>query len=274
MTMWRAEEALIAECMQARGFPYVPVPVDTEPEQNMAFERVAPGDIDAARALGYGIAQAIAQGEQPKTGTDPNAAWVEGLPPEQRSAYFEALQGPAISPSDPSVRERVVSLPIPGGGAVSWYRDSCLAEARSQLYGDDYEDNELGFGRRELQRELASRIQREPAVAGAADRWRGCMQRRGHQAEHSGEIQKALARDYRAGKLTLEQLREREIAAATADAECFAEAGVGAARRAAQESVEPKLVAEKQARLAKLKSAQLDALARAEALVAEHEPAE
>jgi hypothetical protein len=259
--LWAAEEELVASCMRKRGFSYAPSPKDDDPEAEPGHRRVDHfGDVEAARATGYGLAKKLQEGETPHPTIDRNAEALARMTPQERAAFLEALRGPSISPADPSVRSLVESVPLPGGGSAYWYRDSCLAQARHRLYGQDYEHNEIGYGQSILRNEVLTRSAEDPAYKQSLDAWRGCMRARGFEDDQPGSAAKRLAGKYHTGLLSIAELRVQEVAAATADAECFVAADVGRARSDAESRAENHLLAQNSDKLLAMKSAREEAL--------------
>src|SRR5215510_1115477 len=124
--LWTAEEDLITACMRKRGFFYLPNPKDDDPESEPGRVPVdRRGDVEAARTRGYGLFKRMQEGESPNATVDRNAEALARMTDMERAAFLEALRGPATSPADPSVQHLVESVPLPGGGAAYWYRDSC-----------------------------------------------------------------------------------------------------------------------------------------------------
>jgi len=266
--LWSAEEELVAACMGKRGFAYLPTAKDDDPAAAPGHVPVdRRGDVVAARSRGYGLAARIQEGESPNPTVDRNAESLAKMTETGRAAFLEALRGPAISPADPSVRQRVESVPLPGGGEAYWYRDSCLAEARRQLYGADYEHNELGYSLSFLRNELLSMADGDPEYKKDLAAWRTCMQKRGFNEDMPQAAATRLAADYHAGKLTLDQLRTQEVALATTDTECFTSVDLGGARQAAEARAEATLLAQNAEKLLAMKQERDDALGRAEAVL-------
>lgn len=78
-------EELVAECMRAAGFEYVPEPWLPETEEvELTPERAA--------SVGYGIVIDPGEAEVPPS---PNDAYVDSLDDESLARYMEALEGPA-----------------------------------------------------------------------------------------------------------------------------------------------------------------------------------
>lgn len=266
--LWAAEEQLVATCMARRGFTYLPNAKDDDPAAepgHVAVDRR--GDVAAARSRGYGIAARLQQGETPITTPDRNAEPLARMTGTERAAFLEALRGPAMSPADPSMRQHVESVPLPGGGAAYWYRDSCLADARHRLYGDDYEHNELGYGLAFLRTDLLAAADADPDYQRALNAWRDCMQKRGFSDDRPEAAAKRLAGDYQAGKLSLDQLRTQEVTVATADAECYVASDLARSRQAAEARAEDQLVANNGDKLLAMQRARDEALDRAATLL-------
>lgn len=266
--LWAAEEELVADCMRKRGFSYLPNSKDDDPEAEPGHVPVdRRSDVAAARTLGYGLAKRIQEGESPKVEVDRNAESLARMTDAQRAAFFEALRGPTISPADPSVRHLVESVPLPGGGAAYWYRDSCLAYARHQLYGDDYEHNEIGYGQAMLRKELLARADEAAEYKKSLDAWRSCMHQRGFDEDQPASATTRLAGEYHAGKLSLDELRAREVAVATADAECFVAADLRSSRQTAEAQAEEELLAQNSEKLLAMKRERAEAIERAETVL-------
>jgi hypothetical protein len=260
------QEQLVADCMRRRGFTYLRNAFGDD--TGAAPPRAGgPGDIDAARTEGYGIVRAIRDHATAKPRSERNTAALASMTVEQRGAFLEALQGPAILASDPSVRSMVDSVPLPGGGRAYWYRDSCLAEARRALYGTDYEHNELGYAQAFLERDVHGKVASDPEYQASLDAWRTCMRDRGFDDELPGAAENRLASAYHQGKLSLDELRAQEVSTATADAECYAQSGVASARRAAEARAEAQIIEDSGEQIAAMKRARDEALQRAEGLL-------
>lgn len=268
--LWSAEEELVAACMRRRGFSYLPNAKDDDPAAapgHISVDRR--GDVPAARSRGYGVAARIQEGETPNPTIDRNAESLAKLTEAERAAFLEALRGPATSPADPGVRQKVESVPLPGGGAAYWYRDSCLAEARHRLYGTDYEHNELGYSLSFLRNELLSAADNDPEYRKALAEWQNCMQKRGFTEDMPQTAARRLAAQYHAGKLSMGELRTAEIAVATADTECFMASNLGRSRQAAESRAEEPLLAQNAEKLLAMKRERDEALARAETVLSE-----
>jgi hypothetical protein len=271
--LWAAEEQLVAGCMSKRGFSYLPNGKDDDPDMvpgHVTVDRRS--DVAAARATGYRLAAQIQGGDSPIATSDRNAASLARMTDAERAAFLEALRGPSISPADPSMQRKVESVPLPGGGRAYWYRDSCLAETRRRLYGEDYEHNEIGYGLASLRSELLTMADASPEYRKALDAWRDCMGNRGFHDDQPQGAAKRLAAEYHAGKLSLDELRTQEVTVATADTECFMTADLGRVRQAAEARAEEVVLARHAEELMAMRRVRDDALARAEAVLSDADP--
>jgi hypothetical protein len=263
--LWAAEEDLIAACMGRRGLSYLPNSKDDDPESQPGRTPVDPrGDVAAARTRGYGLVAGMQEVESPITTIDRNAEALARMTDAERAAFLEALRGPAISAADPSMRQHVESVPLPGGGAAYWYRDSCLAEARRRLYGEDYEHNEIGYGLAFLRNELLTTADEDPEYKKDLNAWRDCMRRQGFSEDRPEAAAKRLTSEYHAGKLSLDELRTQEVTVATADTECFVATDLARSRQAAEARAEEQLLARNTEKLLAMQRARDEALERAE----------
>jgi hypothetical protein len=268
--LWAAEEELVTACMRRRGFSYLANAKDDDPEAEPGRVVVnRRGDVGAARQQGYGLVKRIVDGESPKRDDDRNAEPLARMTSANRAAFLEALRGPETSAADQSVRHLVESVPLPGGGAAYWYRDSCLAHARHQLYGDDYEHNEIGYSQAMIRADLLARADRDPEYNESLHTWRSCMHARGLDDDQPAAAAARLASEYHGGKLSLDELRTREVAVATADTECFVAAGLERARQAAESRAEAEVLDENRDKLVAMQRARDEALTRAETVLDE-----
>jgi hypothetical protein len=268
--LWIVEEDLVSACMRERGFTYVPEPPDDGSGSDLEHARVNRGDVDAARAEGYGLFKAMLEGEAPAGGVARTAEATVRTTDEEHSAFLEALQGPATSPADPSVQHLVEHVPLPDGGEAYWYRDSCLAQARRQLYGEDYEHNELGYTQAALEDELATLADEDPEYKNSLDAWRNCMRARGYDEAQPASAADRLEQAYDEGNLSLDELHAQEVPIATTDAECYTQAGLERARQAAEARAEQVLLENNREELMAMKQVRDEALERAESLAVEH----
>lgn len=85
--------------------------------------------------------------------------------------------------------------------------------------------------------------------------------------ESSASAATRLADEYHAGKLSLDELRAKEVAVGTADAECFVATDLGRSRRAAESRTEEELLAQNSEKFVAMKGARDDAIVRAEAVL-------
>lgn len=257
-----ADEGAIAACMRGRGFRYLASPSSDGPDRPGAGAAAPkPGDVGGARAHGFGIAEAAEAGEGPPL--DPNEEALEKMEPAARRAWREAFEGRPLEPVGPASRPGIGTVEIPGGAMYQWDRDSCLAQARRALYGDDVKHAEMIMTLNEVRIEAHENAQTDPAYRAGVERWRGCMSRRGLSYSEPGAAASDLADAFRAGQLTLDELRQREIEVATAEATCYGEAGLEPLFEAARARAEAE--AEKQSRgaLESVLALQAQALARA-----------
>lgn len=246
-------EQLVAECMAAEGWEYVPVDYSTMNDQIS----IAPeGDSDEpewgteefAKLRGYGITTWDDPGTEAETPlpepettewSDPNADYVESLSDSARDSYYEALNGP--QPTEEEIN------------SGSWEYDpmnaGCYGEASEKVYnagGNLYEDEKYQALFEEMNL-IYSSVENDPDVAAAKAAWSACMA----EAGFPGLADAAAAQDSIYGELeplwemgeepdpdTLAALREKEIAIATADFACEKKAKVNEASIKVQHQAE------------------------------------
>jgi hypothetical protein len=223
--LYEAEERAIAACMRQKGFDYVIDSYRSDAEIGVPAQN-DPADLETAKWRGYGIADSIENGPIPVP-DNANTEIFENLTPAQRQQWDQALSGPILPPFDPDIPEEdpnVVVISVPGAGALRWHKNSCYAQARRQIYGD-----EIAFAKLNLQRDLLRnliilRITEDHDYIEALERWRTCMFQQGLSYEEPGQAAEALTAAYQNGEFDAVTLRQLEIEVATADVQCYREA--------------------------------------------------
>jgi len=264
--LWDAEQAGIAACMAERGFDYGQLPYDDSADLEYERTRLKPWDVDAARTLGYGLARDTETARRQLDDLVHGAGYLTPGPPVS-DAYREALMGPRLPLGEVAPSSDWESVDVPGGGQVSWYRDSCFTRARDRVYGDDYAALVLGVTMSNLESAVEAELAHDPAVRAGLDGWRGCMARSGYAYAQPRAAMSVLADAFHAGKLGVDDLRKAEIDAATADSTCYQAAGIRAVLAAARERAEQLVLAQAQDKAQGLRHAIDDAVARAETLI-------
>lgn len=269
--LWTAEEGLVEACMRKRGFTYLPNPKDVDPDAYRDQAQTRRGDVEAARSKGYGLVEQIQKGDAPVTQVNRNAEALTHMTVAERSAFLEALRGPAISAADPGMQSMVVSVPIPGGGSAYWYRDSCFAQARRQLYGENFEDNEVGYAREFLRTAMFARADEDPEYKDSLETWRDCMRGQGLSEDRPASAAKRLTKQYHEGRLSMDELHTQEVKIATVDAECYAKADLERVRQAAEARAEEAVLADNRDKVAIMMTERKEAIERAEHILADND---
>lgn len=249
--LYEAEEAAVVECMAGRSFEYEPNQY-VDDATHGGFTRYQVGDVDVAGAIGYGLAENVDVGEI-SVQSDANAARIQGMVPGRRGAWLEALRGKDRPPPDPSGQPPDPELgvvSIPGGPSVAWDRTSCLTKAQREVYGSDDEFMRLTLETNMAVNEVHRLTENDPDYLSGVERWRKCMNQRGYDYARPGAAAVDLGRALQDGQIALEELRAKEIATATADAECFLQTGLVDLRRTVQLRVEQAVMARYGATLA------------------------
>jgi hypothetical protein len=268
--LFEAEEAAVASCMRERGFDYTQNAYYRGPEPDGI--KLTPGDIETAAWTGYGIGDSIENGEI-LLPVDLNEDHFESLSPERQRDWMQALNGPLSMEelknheANPAIGE----VSIPHGPRVRWHRNSCLAEARRAVYGDDVSFFRFGVMRDFFRNEALTRIYRSPSYQSGLRQWQTCMLRYGFSFEHPREARDSLLQSYHENRLAIEELRLQEIKIATADAVCYRESKLGTIHAAVQARIEQEIRSESQDTLASLQKTRAQALARAARVMAARE---
>jgi predicted small secreted protein len=177
-----AQELLIEECMAAAGFRYWPVPVGSVEERQGSGYVL--DDVGWAREYGYGtqFQDRLAALQQ----NDPNHPYANALPEGERLRYSDVLNG------NPSAG--LLTAELPTGGAVQTPSDSCVAQAKGELYGDFpawFQAEKVATGLVGLYAEDLVADERFEAALAA---WSACMRERGHDYPDPPAIREDLPR--------------------------------------------------------------------------------
>jgi hypothetical protein len=266
--LYEAEEIAVASCMKAKGFEYEKNAFGIGPHLSRELPRYRPGDPQVASTIGYGLVEALEQGELPAP-ADANAAKVNAMPPERQRAWADALQGPPppLGNEKASRDPNWVQIPTALGPTMRWYKGACFSQARHEVQGD-----EVTYAREELQvRSLAIEAQRkaqeDPDYQSGLEVWRGCMAAKGFGYRDSQAAVASLRSELETGRVTLDQLRAREIEVATADADCHQQANLTDAEDVARARAEAEVADRNRDVLDAFEQMQREALQRARQLL-------
>jgi hypothetical protein len=264
--LYEAEEALVQTCMNERGFEYITNPYVTKTElEKLEPIPPKPGDIGAARTRGYGIAESIEMGVPPNADSkesvnsdkgietkdrdktdseaDPNGELLANMSPEQQQAWNEAFFGRMDNSNveSPDVEGSIMTVELPSGGKVRWDSNSCLSNARREIYGSSMKQMESQIAAQALVNNIATAASQDKKYQGALEQWQSCMLSHGLSYKNPGEAAAALHSEYSNGKLDIIALQKKEIHYAGIEAACFQQYSVGDAYKAAEHVAEAKI---------------------------------
>lgn len=231
----RQREELIAECMAKEGFEYIPSTQTTTVYSS--DESIGPewGTREFAEQYGYGIISWPGDdqmAEDPGEGyVDPNQDYVNSLSPSEQEAFYETLHGPGLT------EEEINAAEEEGGYEYDWTKSGCWGWAEHELNQDTsmaaWEDPEFAdlFSAMET---MWGEGQSSPETVALNQEWAACMAEAGYPGltdrwaaqDALYEDQNALwetateENDWEPDPTMKEELREREIAQATADWDC------------------------------------------------------
>ncbi|MFC4224228.1 hypothetical protein [Lysinibacter cavernae] len=168
-------EKLIAECMTAEGFSYIPVPPQTEEGYSDDGLYDGYGTVKWAEVNGYGISTVDRQSESQSGYFDPNAEYVASLSETERVAYDEAMYGPQPTEDQLAAMED-------SDGAVGWEMAGCQSEASKKAY-PEVQESTINVDYADLIEKMNSvsdGLESEPAVLAAVAEWSACMASAGY----------------------------------------------------------------------------------------------
>lgn len=210
-------QALIAECMAAAGFEYVPVDVKTiEAAQDRVRQDPGVTRREYKEKWGLGVTTRFDNPVR-DSGLGPNLAILEGLPESDREAYSRTLWG-----DDPRA-DFVFTLDEEDFSSTG----GCTREAVAQVFTADQLRGAYVNPKDVL-------VDSDPRIAEARQNWSACMHERGYEYEEDqdeiieeyGERLDELTQGEDPATLTgaraeeLRALQEEEIAVSLADLEC------------------------------------------------------
>jgi hypothetical protein len=267
-SLYEAEEALVQTCMNERGFEYITNSFDAKTEQEKReseYTLPKPGDIEAARTRGYGIAESIEMGVPPNNDSkesvnsdkeieakntdktdsqvDPNGELLANMSPEQQQAWNEAFFGRMDDNNveSPDVEGSIITVELPSGGKVFWDSNSCLSNARREIYDSSVKQMENQIATQSLVNSIITAASQDARYLGALEQWRSCMLSHGLSYKNPGEAANVLQREYSEGKLDIEALQKKEIYYASIEAACFQQYSVGDVYKTAEHRAETKI---------------------------------
>jgi hypothetical protein len=217
------EEAAVAACMSSRGQKYKAQPriASARGEETNPY-----GLLTAEKAIqdGYGIVgEYLYRLSAPVPAAEP-----------RETAWRQALTG------TPAHR---VSVRMPDGVNLEYSTDGCVARARAELYGADWNRVEpvtVGLANRVL-----GAVEADSGYRAAVRRWSACMTKAGHPAKDLQAPRKGIDSRLRKAASDQENLRalgREEIRTARADADCQVETGLSGSVRDVQRAVEKRLL--------------------------------
>lgn len=202
--LFRAEQRLVRECMEAAGQPYV----EADPEVgglDEGWSRLGRTDAQFADRVGYVV----------KGGSGRNPAVDELRTAAQRDAWSLALTGEPWSPpgglSGPSVP---LVHPVTGEEVGGQGTGGCFGQANVELYGDISRHASLRMWVSEMRGTVETQAVEDPRFSEAVRRWSSCMKERGY--DYAGPLAPVQA----FGEAEGTRPTAAELATARADVEC------------------------------------------------------
>ncbi|MFD1050375.1 hypothetical protein ACFQ1S_35040, partial [Kibdelosporangium lantanae] len=167
-------ENLIADCMKAQGFQYVPHVINYSSGQSQMSGDPSQVPYDRLKEFrqkyGYAIYGRDAFPNDPAVGNtqdppNPNNAIRDGLDPARKQAYDKALQGTMVVEN----------------GKKKMTDQGCAGKASLQVYGD-HEDKPDPKAQAEYS-QLLQQFRTDPQVVKAAQGYATCLRQKGYQVE-------------------------------------------------------------------------------------------
>lgn len=235
----REREALIAACMQEQGFEYTPMDPATDgssPLEEGDAEQVDYDSEEYAATEGYGVTtydeSDEGQEEPVEEYVDPNEDYVAAMSETEQTAFYEALNGPAVEYDEDAPEEEL---------EYDWTTAGCYGAADHEVNGQQVYDDPAFKSLNEDIEALYETTQSDPRIVAIDAEWSACMSDAGFtgfakQPEAAESIYEAANALYENSGSTEEEyvspdpeavaeVTERELATAVADARCREEVG-------------------------------------------------
>lgn len=253
----REVEALVASCMAAEGFDYVPV--DQTPPEQVTTYMDGYGTADWVAEHGYGAFPTddeTAQIDTQIASEDPNGEYVATLSDGEAGAYYEALNGPPAGlDARTGAKEEVQEY--------DWQNAGCLGRAQHEVRGDDPTQSARFAPLIAAMNALEQDQLGDPAMAPIDAEWSDCMAAAGFSGlptkQSAADAVFAQSSEYWAAGATDEPAedvragwREYEVRVAVADFDCAESVGFAAKALAVQVARETQFIADNKSQLDEL----------------------
>lgn len=248
----RRVEELVAACMADEGFEYTPAePVDTGV---MGGDDAPEWDsLEFAEQYGYGATTGEELFGSADDFVDPNQEYVGAMSETEQEAYYAALYGVMDEPEDPEAEVE-----------YDWTTAGCQGAASHEVYeeGQVWDDPAVQDLMDEMNTEY-ERLAEDEEIRAAQASWAECVADAGYDFATPEEASQSIWDAYNglmgfdqeidpeADPATVEpvepdeaevaELREKEIALATADRRCQDDSGYAEAQKTAQIAMEKRL---------------------------------
>lgn len=206
----QAEEILLRDCMDERGFTYRMSAENPVPEAR-DFPYVID---DVAWAGEHGYGDDIQRKVKEVRTSDPNQRYFKSLSPRRKAAALKAANG--ASP-------RGLTARTPDGMVLTRSDEGCRADAERTLYGDDLQAWFQARSTAEALPELArQRVLKDPRFKRAVRPWARCMRNAGHAYDSPTELRTRLG----------SRPEEQKVRLAVAEAKCARSSGLAETAKA------------------------------------------
>ncbi|MDN3265787.1 hypothetical protein QWJ26_39540 [Streptomyces sp. CSDS2] len=213
---WRQElritdalQRLTKQCMNRHGFAYW-----EERTLNLRESHPVPyvqDDVSWARTYGYG-GRIDVKSERARE-RNPIGTYRESLPPARRAAFDTALDGGADS--------RILTAPLPAGGAIRKRIGGCTEEAERTLYGDPAEWFRTSKIAMNLSALYRTDLMKDHRLIMALRAWSRCMKKAGQPyPDPQAARDAARVNTSRLGTARADEAFAAERETAVADATC------------------------------------------------------
>jgi hypothetical protein len=162
------------------------------------------------------------------------------------SAAAVVAPRPRWSPERKAIRAHkmiLTALVVTIGGKRDLDRPAASGCRRVQLLTALRCDTGLGLTISRLRTEVTAALASDDEVRAGLARWHDCMAARGYSYSQPAEAMNALAHDVHAGRLSVEDLRKKEIETAVVDTACYLSTGLIEVLAAACERAERAVLA-------------------------------
>lgn len=198
---WRDQEVRIQEsirqCMAEQGFEYQPM---LPPDDAFRVSTTEESHEEWVAEHGFGITTWYGKEEEFRDNAafdwvDPNQEMVDAMSESERQAWYEALYGT----EEEQMEGTEVEIDDETGETIyvqTGYGAGCQGKAYEEVYGDPAQTEELWEQLSPAFDEMYQRVEADPRIVEANQKWAACMQEAGYEVTTRNDMWETVYEDF------------------------------------------------------------------------------